>query len=336
MSGIITLSHGSGGKLTHQLISSVFHRYFRNDWLQEGGDSAVLDTLPGRLAFTTDSYVIHPLFFRGGNIGKLAVCGTVNDLAVSGAVPRYISCGWIIEEGFAVEELESIAESMALAAQEAGVFIVTGDTKVVPRGCADRLFLNTSGVGFIPEGVRLAPARIQPKDRVIVTGTIGDHGTAILIEREGLQVETALASDCAPLNRMLEQVTASVGDAVRLMRDPTRGGVATTLNEFTAGQSFGIRLEEDSLPVKTEVSGLCGMLGMDPLYMANEGKALLVVDGSQADRVLELLRSHPYGRDAAVIGKVVADHPGKVFMHTLAGGNRIVDMLVGDQLPRIC
>lgn len=336
MSDIITLSHGSGGKLTHQLIGKVFQHYFRNDWLMEGGDSAVLEMQPGRLAFTTDSYVIHPLFFPGGNIGKLAVCGTVNDLAVSGAVPRYISCGWIIEEGFAVGELEKIAESMALAAQEAGVYIVTGDTKVVPKGCADKLFLNTSGVGFIPEGLRLAPARIRPTDRVIVTGTIGDHGTAILIERENLQVQTALASDCAPLNGMLEQVTASVGDAVRLMRDPTRGGVATTLNEFTAGQGFGIRLEEDALPIKAEVSGLCGMLGMDPLYMANEGKALLVVDGAQADRVLEVLRSSPYGRDAAVIGEVVAEHPGKVFMHTVAGGNRIIDMLVGDQLPRIC
>ncbi|MDT3427377.1 hydrogenase expression/formation protein HypE [Paenibacillus forsythiae] len=336
MSEIITLAHGSGGKLTHQLIRGIFQKRFRNDWLLEGGDSAVLEALPGQMAFTTDSYVIHPLFFRGGNIGKLAVCGTVNDLAVCGAIPRYISCGWIIEEGFPIEELEKIAESMASAAQEAGVFIVTGDTKIVPRGCADKLFLNTSGVGFIPEGLRLSPTLIRPGDRVIVSGTIGDHGTAILIEREQLQVETGLVSDCAPLNGMLELVTASVGGAVRLMRDPTRGGVATTLNEFTEGQGFGIRLEEHALPVKGEVSGLCGMLGMDPLYIANEGKAILVVDGAQADRVLELLRSHPYGQDAAVIGEVVVDHPGKVYMRTLAGGHRIVDMLVGDQLPRIC
>ncbi|AIQ13750.1 hydrogenase expression/formation protein HypE [Paenibacillus durus] len=336
MSEIITLAHGSGGKLTHQLIQGIFQKHFRNDWLLEGGDSAVLETLPGQMAFTTDSYVIHPLFFRGGNIGKLAVCGTVNDLAVCGAIPKYISCGWIIEEGFPLGELEEIAESMAATAQEAGVFIVTGDTKIVPRGCADKLFLNTSGVGFIPEGLRLSPALIRPGDQVIVTGTIGDHGTAILIEREQLQVETGLASDCAPLNGMLELITASMGGAVRLMRDPTRGGVATTLNEFTEGQSFGIRLEEHALPVKGEVSGLCGMLGMDPLYIANEGKALLIVDGAQAERAMELLRSHPNGRDAAVIGEVVADHPGKVYMRTLAGGHRIIDMLVGDQLPRIC
>ncbi|AKG35610.1 hydrogenase expression/formation protein HypE [Paenibacillus durus] len=336
MSEIITLAHGSGGKLTHQLIQGIFQKHFRNDWLLEGGDSAVLETLPGQMAFTTDSYVIHPLFFRGGNIGKLAVCGTVNDLAVCGAIPKYMSCGWIIEEGFPLEELEEIAESMAATAREAGVFIVTGDTKIVPRGCADKLFLNTSGVGFIPEGLRLSPALIRPGDQVIVTGTIGDHGTAILIEREQLQVETGLASDCAPLNGMLERVTASLGGAVRLMRDPTRGGVATTLNEFTEGQDFGIRLEENALPVKGEVSGLCGMLGMDPLYIANEGKALLIVDGTQADRVIELLRSHPNGQDAAIIGEVVADHPGKVYMRTLAGGHRIIDMLVGDQLPRIC
>ncbi len=296
----------------------------------------MLETLPGQMAFTTDSYVIHPLFFRGGNIGKLAICGTVNDLAVCGAIPKYMSCGWIIEEGFPLGELEEIAESMAATAREAGVFIVTGDTKIVPRGCADKLFLNTSGVGFIPEGLRLSPALIRPGDQVIVTGTIGDHGTAILIEREQLQVETGLASDCAPLNGMLERVTASMGGAVRLMRDPTRGGVATTLNEFTEGQDFGIRLEEHALPVKGEVSGLCGMLGMDPLYIANEGKALLIVDGAQADQAMELLRSHPCGREAAVIGEVVADHPGKVYMRTLAGGHRIIDMLVGDQLPRIC
>ncbi|AHV97390.1 hydrogenase expression/formation protein HypE [Paenibacillus sabinae] len=336
MSEIITLAHGSGGKLTHQLIQGIFQKHFRNDWLLEGGDSAVLETLPGQMAFTTDSYVIHPLFFRGGNIGKLAVCGTVNDLAVCGAIPKYISCGWIIEEGFPLGELEEIAESMAATAQEAGVFIVTGDTKIVPRGCADKLFLNTSGVGFIPKGLRLAPALIRPGDQVIVTGTIGDHGTAILIEREQLQVETGLASDCAPLNGMLERVTASMGGAVRLMRDPTRGGVATTLNEFTEGQDFGIRLEEHALPVKGAVSGLCGMLGMDPLYIANEGKAVLIVDGAQAERAMELLRSHPNGQDATVIGEVVADHPGKVYMRTLAGGHRIIDMLVGDQLPRIC
>ncbi|WP_036735909.1 hydrogenase expression/formation protein HypE [Paenibacillus zanthoxyli] len=332
----MTLAHGSGGKLTHQLIQGIFQKNFRNDWLLEGGDSAVLETLPGQMAFTTDSYVIHPLFFRGGNIGKLAICGTVNDLAVCGAIPKYMSCGWIIEEGFPLGELEEIAESMAATAREAGVFIVTGDTKIVPRGCADKLFLNTSGVGFIPEGLRLSPALIRPGDQVIVTGTIGDHGTAILIEREQLQVETGLASDCAPLNGMLERVTASMGGAVRLMRDPTRGGVATTLNEFTEGQDFGIRLEEHALPVKGEVSGLCGMLGMDPLYIANEGKALLIVDGAQADQAMELLRSHPCGREAAVIGEVVADHPGKVYMRTLAGGHRIIDMLVGDQLPRIC
>lgn len=336
MNEFITLAFGSGGKLTHQLISDIFYKHFRNDMLLEGGDSAVFSVKNGRMAFTTDSYVINPVFFKGGNIGKLAVCGTINDLAVSGACPEYLSCGFIIEEGLSIRELESIAESMADTAKAAGVRIVTGDTKVVQKGCADRIFINTSGIGFVPEGVNLSAKNIKQGDKIILSGTMGDHGTAILVERENLKVQSELISDCAPLNSLIEPVIKKFSYAVRIMRDPTRGGVATTLNELIAGSGLSIKLNEDSLPVKDEVQGICEMLGMDPLYMANEGKVLIITDGGQADGVLEVLKESPYGKDAAIIGTVTGDFPDKVFMSTLAGGNRIIDMLTGDQLPRIC
>lgn len=336
MDNVISLAYGSGGKLTHQLINDLFYRYFSNETLLEGGDSAVFRAGNSRLAFTTDSYVISPIFFRGGNIGKLAVCGTVNDLTVSGAVPHYLSCGFIIEEGLKFQELERIARSMAETAKLAGVSIVTGDTKVVQKGCADRLFINTAGIGFIPENISLSTKKIKPGDRVILTGTMGDHGTAILLEREDLKIQSAITSDCAPLNLLLEPVLETFPHAVRVMRDPTRGGVATTLNELIRGTGFGIRLSQKSLPVRDEVKGICEMLGMDPLYMANEGKALIIADGNQADNVVQLLKENPYGKDAAVIGAVTNDFPNKVFMSTLAGGTRVIDMLSGDQLPRIC
>lgn len=332
----ITLAHGSGGKLTHRLISDIFYRYFRNDILREGGDSAVFPVENGRMAFTTDSYVISPVFFKGGNIGKLAVCGTINDLTVSGAVPRYISCGYIIEEGLPLGELESIAESMAATAKEAGVAIVTGDTKVVQKGCADRIFINTAGVGFVPDGVELSAGKIRKGDKVILSGTMGDHGTAILLEREELKVQSHIVSDCAPLNSLIRPVTGAFSSAIRVMRDPTRGGVATTLNELIAGSGLSIELNEASLPVREEVKGVCEMLGMDPLYMANEGKVLIIADEGQADGILEKLKESPYGKEAAVIGEVTDAVPDKVLLNTLAGGNRIVDMLAGDQLPRIC
>ena len=336
MNDIITLAHGSGGKLTHNLISGLFHKYFNNNVLLENSDSAVFEVKSGKMALTTDSYVVSPIFFRGGNIGKLAVCGTVNDLAVCGALPQYISCGFIIEEGFKISELESIVESMALAAREAGVSIVTGDTKVVQKGCADKIFINTSGVGIIPEGLHLSAKSIKQCDKVIISGTMGDHGTSILLEREDFGIQGVIASDCAPLNQMLESVVTKYGDFVRVMRDPTRGGVATTLNELVNGSQLGIKLYEEALPVKEEVQGICEMLGLEPLYMANEGKVILIAEEVQADNILLMLKEHPYGRDAAIIGEVTGTFPGKVYMSTITGGNRIIDMLVGDQLPRIC
>lgn len=336
MDDVISLAHGSGGKLTHQLISELFYKYFKNDMLLEGGDSAVIPSEKGRMAFTTDSYVISPVFFKGGNIGKLAVCGTVNDLTVSGAIPGYISCGFIIEEGLSLRELELIAESMADTAKQAGVTIVTGDTKVVQKGCADRIFINTSGIGVIPENRDFSVRKIRAGDKVILTGTMGDHGTAILLERENFKVQSEIASDCAPLNLLLEPALEQFPDAVRVMRDPTRGGVATTLNELIKGSGLGIRLFQNALPVRDEVRGICEMLGMDPLYMANEGKALLIAEGNQADGLVHTLQESPYGRNAAVIGTVTDEYPDKVFLSTLAGGSRVIDMLSGDQLPRIC
>jgi len=336
MNDFITLACGSGGKVTHQLINDLFYKYFKNDMLLEGGDAAVFTVKNGRMAFTTDSYVISPVFFKGGNIGKLAVCGTINDLAVSGACPQYLSCGFIIEEGLKLQELESIVESMADTAKEAGVRIVTGDTKVVQKGCADKIFINTAGIGLVPEEVNLSAKNIREGDKIILSGTMGDHGTAILLERENLKVQSHITSDCAPLNSLIEPVIKKLSNAIRIMRDPTRGGVATTLNELIAGSGLSIKLYEDCLPVKNEVKGICEMLGMDPLYMANEGKVLIIADGDQADSVIEILKESPYGKDAAIIGTVTDIFPDKVYMSTLAGGNRIIDMLASDQLPRIC
>ena len=336
MEDVISLAYGSGGKLTHRLINNLFYQYFGNEMLLEGGDSAIFRAGTGRMAFTTDSYVISPIFFRGGNIGKLAVCGTVNDLTVSGAIPKYISCGFIIEEGLKLSELEQIVASMAETAKLAGVSIVTGDTKVVQKGCADRIFINTSGIGFIPENVSLSPKKIKAGDQVILTGTMGDHGMAILLEREDLKVRSEISSDCAPLNLLLKPVLEKFPNAVCVMRDPTRGGVATTLNELIAGSGLGVGLRQESLPVRDEVKGICEMLGMDPLYMANEGKALIIADADQTDGIVRILRESPYGKDAAVIGTVTNDFQDKVVMITLAGGSRVIDMLSGSQLPRIC
>lgn len=336
MDKVITLAHGSGGKLTHDLIRELFQKYFHNDLLLQNGDSAVFDIKSGKLAFSTDSYVITPLTFKGGDIGKLAVCGTVNDLSVSGAVPKYLSCGFIIEEGLPYCELESIVKSMSCAALEAGVQIVTGDTKVVQKGCADKLFINTSGIGIIPDGIELSTGKIQKGDKVLVSGTIGDHGTSILAEREGFFLTNSISSDCAPLNGLASDLLRELGTGIRFMRDPTRGGLAATLNEIVEDIPYGIKLHEDMIPVQKQVKGMCDMLGIDPLYMANEGKLLVIVDDKFCEIALEVMKNHKYGVNASIIGEIEPNYPGRVYLATITGGKRVLDMPVGDQLPRIC
>jgi len=330
----ILLAHGSGGKLAHELVEKSFVKAFSNPFLAKLDDSAVID-ISGRLAFTTDSYVVSPIFFPGGDIGKLAVFGTVNDLAMSGARPLYLSLSFIIEEGLPQDELNQIVNSVQKAAQEAGVEIVTGDTKVVNRGSADKLFINTAGVGIIPDGVDISGSNARPGDKVLLSGTIGDHGIAVLSQREGLRFSTKLESDCAPLNSLVaEMLNASPN--IHCLRDPTRGGLATSLNELAKQSKASIRIEEEKIPVREEVLAACEMLGFDPLYVANEGKLVAIVPLEDADRVLKAIRGNKYGQDAAIIGEVRAEHPGRVAMKTCLGASRIVDMLVGDLLPRIC
>jgi len=330
----ILLAHGSGGKLAHELVEKSFVKALANPFLAKLDDSAVIE-LSGKLAFTTDSYVVSPIFFPGGDIGKLAVYGTVNDLAMSGARPLYLSLAFIIEEGLSQAELNKIVASTQRAAQEAGVQIVTGDTKVVHRGSADKLFINTAGVGVIPEGVDISGSKARPGDRVILSGTIGDHGIAVLSQREGLSFSTRLESDCVPLNSLVAAMLAA-GPDIHCLRDPTRGGLATTLNELAKQSKVGIRIEEEKIPVREEVLAACEMLGFDPLYVANEGKLVAIVPAEDADKVLEAMQENQYGKDAAIIGEVRAEHPGRVVMKTCLGASRIIDMLVGDLLPRIC
>lgn len=332
----ILLAHGSGGLLTQELIREVFVHHFANPMLEELGDAAVLPALPpGRLALTTDSYVVQPLFFPGGDIGKLAVCGTVNDLAVSGATPLYLTCGFILEEGLPLEMLEQVVHSMAVTAREAGVQVVAGDTKVVNHGAADKLFINTAGVGVIPPGVRLGPQYLRPGDVLLINGTVGDHGLAVMLAREGLGFRSDLVSDCAPLNGLIAGVLAAAPGAVRCLRDATRGGLATVLNEWAA-VGVGLELEESAVPVRESVRAACEFLGLDPLYAANEGKVLLAVAAEQAEVVLAALRAHPLGREAARIGRVTAEHGGRVVLRTVFGARRILQLLTGAQLPRIC
>jgi len=330
----ILLAHGSGGKLAHELVEKAFLKAFANPLLAKLDDSAVVD-FSGRLAFTTDSYVVSPIFFPGGDIGKLAVCGTVNDLAMSGAKPLYLSLAFIIEEGLPQDELSKIVDSVQQAAQKAGVEIVTGDTKVVNRGSADKLFINTAGVGIIPEGVDISGSKARPRDKVILSGTIGDHGIAVLSQREGLSFSTQLESDCAPLGSLVAEMFKTSPD-IHCLRDPTRGGLATTLNELAKQSKVSIRIEEEKIPVREEVLAACEMLGFDPLYVANEGKLVAVVPAKDANQTLEAMRANHYGTGAAIIGEVKAEHPGRVVMKTCLGASRIVDMLVGDLLPRIC
>jgi hydrogenase expression/formation protein HypE len=334
MSDRILLAHGSGGRLAHELIEKVLLKPLSNPLLDRLDDSAVVP-FSGRLAFTTDSYVVNPIFFPGGDIGKLAVCGTVNDLSMVGATPLYLSLAFIIEEGLLLDELERVLVSVQAAARDAQVQIVTGDTKVVNKGSADKLFVNTAGIGSVPVDVDISGSNAKPGDKVILSGTIGDHGIAVLSQREGLGFSTRLESDCAPLNGLVAGMMAAT-KRIHAMRDPTRGGLATTLNELAAQSKVGIRIEEESIPVREEVRGACEMLGIDPLYVANEGKLVALVHPEDADAVLEKMRHHRYGKNAAIIGEVRPDHHGRVVMKTALGASRIVDMLVGDPLPRIC
>ena len=332
----VLLGHGSGGKLTHELIGDLILKKLQNPILQRLEDSAIFSFNGIRLAFTTDSYVVKPIFFPGGDIGKLAVCGTINDLAVSGAVPRYISCGLILEEGFSMENLEKILDSMAKVAAEAGVEVVTGDTKVVERGKADGIFINTSGVGFIPEGIRLGMEEIRAGDLILINGPIGDHGIAVLSRREGIQFEAEIVSDCAPLNGLIARLISEVGDGIRFMRDPTRGGLATTLKEIAEGTGLGVEADETAIPINEAVRAACEILGLDPMFVANEGKVVLVIEPESAPKALQIMRRHPLGAGSAIIGEITADHPGQVHLKTEIGSKRMIDMLVGEQLPRIC
>lgn len=333
---VIQLGHGSGGTLTSRLVKTVFQGAFSNPVLDEMLDAALLDVPKGRIAFTTDSFVVDPIFFPGGDIGKIAVCGTVNDLVVSGAEPLCLSAGFIIEEGFPIADLRRIVGSMQDAAEKAGVRIVTGDTKVVGRGGADKIFINTAGIGLIPEGRTLSPRRIRPGDVVIVSGSLGEHGLAILAQREGLSFTTPVVSDCAPLHRLTRAILDAGGDGIRCMRDPTRGGLATTLNELAIQSGRGILVHEELLPVRREVMGACEMLGIDPLYLANEGKVIVISAPDVAERVLEAMRELPEGTDAVQIGRVIPDNPGLVLLETELGATRIITMLEGEPLPRIC
>jgi hydrogenase expression/formation protein HypE len=331
---IVTLAHGAGGKASRALVEGLFLPELGNPLLDALGDAAVLELGGARLAFTTDSYVVKPLVFPGGDIGELAVNGTVNDLAVSGAIPRFLSAGFVIEEGFPVEDLRRIVASMARAAQAASVVIAAGDTKVVERGNADGLYVTTAGIGILPGAAELGPERVRPGDRVLVSGTLGDHGMAVLIARGDLDLEVDLESDTAPVHELAAALLELGG--VRWMRDPTRGGLATALNELAEQSGLAIALDEASLPLRPEVVGACEILGIDPLYVANEGKLAAVVAPDRADQALAVLRLHPLGAEAAIVGEVRAEPAGMVLLDTAFGGSRIVDMLVGDPLPRIC
>ena len=336
----VNLSHGSGGKAMRDLIEDVFVAAFDNPQLTAMEDQAVfpfaeLASHGDRLAFTTDTFVVDPLFFPGGDIGTLAVAGTVNDLAMSGARPLYLSCAMVLEEGLSIEVLRRVVASMQRTAQLAGVTIVTGDTKVVERGAADKLFINTAGVGVVPTGVSISAANARVGDAVIINGTLGDHGTAIMIARNQLGVSCEVASDCQPLASLVAAMLA-VCPEIHCLRDATRGGVATVLNEFAESSKVAIRIDEAALPLREEVRGACEILGLDPLYLANEGKLIAIVPGEHAAAVLAAMRANPAGTDAAIIGEVCAAPAGTVVLNTGFGGQRIVDMLVGEQLPRIC
>lgn len=335
----VTLAHGSGGKLTHDLIARLIHKNFHNPVLSRFDDSAVVSVDGGRIAFTTDSYVVNPIFFPGGDIGKLSVCGTVNDLAMSGAGPLYLTLSLIIEEGLPMADLERIILSIKQAADEAGVSIAGGDTKVVNKGSCDRIFINTSGIGMIKPELEISGSNAVVGDAIIVSGSIGDHGMSIMTSRSELEFQSEILSDCAPLNGLVSAMTAASTD-IHVLRDPTRGGLATTLNEIASSSDVGIEIEESKIPVRPDVRAACELLGLDPLYVANEGKLIAIVPENSVEKILEAMRQHPYGKEACVIGRVVEharpELPIRVTVKTGIGGSRILDMLTGEQLPRIC
>jgi hydrogenase expression/formation protein HypE len=331
----ILLDHGAGGKMSHQLTMDILLPVFNSPILAGLDDGAVFDAGGKRLAFSTDTYTVDPIFFPGGNIGDLAINGTVNDIAMCGASPCYLSVGLILEEGFPIADLKTIVNQMGVSADAADVSIVTGDTKVVPKGAVDKIFINTSGVGVLSDGIDVACKNATPGDLVLLSGTIADHGVTILAKREGLRFDISVQSDSAPLNHLTRRMFES-SRLIHVLRDPTRGGVATSLNEIAQASDVGIKLFEDNIPVKPEVRGMCELLGLDPLYLANEGKLLAFVAPQDAEAVLSVMQKDPVARDACIIGEVISDNPGRVFMQTRIGGKRIVDMLAGEQLPRIC
>lgn len=331
----VILGHGGGGALSKDLVDHLFVPAFRNRELEALGDAALLTLPAGRLAFSTDSFVVHPLFFPGGSIGELAVCGTVNDLAMAGAVPLYLSAAFVLEEGLPMATLGRIVEAMAAAARRAGVTIVTGDTKVVERGHGHGCYITTAGIGRIPDGLDLGPHQVRPGDSVLVSGLLGDHGMAVMSVREGLEFDTTIESDTAPLGELVRALLAAV-PGVRMLRDPTRGGLAASLTEIAEASKSGIEIVERNLPVRPQVQAACELLGLDPLFVANEGKLTAIVAPEQADAALAALRAHPLGRDATAIGTVVAEHPGLLVAKTGLGGKRVVPLPIGEQLPRIC
>ncbi len=334
MDDTILLAHGSGGKLSHDLIEKSLLPSLTNPLLAKLDDSAVFE-LSGRFAFTTDSHVVNPIFFPGGDIGRLAICSTVNDLSMSGARPVYLSLSFIIEEGLYLEELKKVVASIKAAAEEAGVQIITGDTKVVNHGAADKLFINTSGIGVVPQGVNISGANARVGDKILLSGAIGDHGIAVMSQREGLRFSVSVQSDCAPLNKLVAEMLR-VSLRINCLRDPTRGGLATTLNELARQSQVGIRIEEEKIPLHEGVRGACELLGFDPLYVANEGKLVAVVAAGDAEKILEKMKRNIYGAEAAIIGEVTQERKSKVIMKTRLGASRIVDMLTGELLPRIC
>ncbi len=333
--GRVDMTHGSGGRAMAQLIEELFGRAFDNEWLRQGNDGACFAPPPGRMVMATDSHVVSPLFFPGGDIGCLSVHGTINDVAVMGATPLHLAAGFVLEEGFPLADLLRIVQSMAAASREASVPIVTGDTKVVEKGKGDGVFITTTGIGVVPEGVDVRGDRARPGDRVLVSGTLGDHGVAIMSLRENLTFETTITSDTAALHRLIAAMLAAVPD-VHVLRDPTRGGLATTLNEIARQSGCGIVIDEAAVPVKPQVDAACEFLGLDPLYVANEGKLVAICAATDADGLLSAMRAHPQGRDAAIVGEVIEDPHHFVQMDTRFGGRRVVDWLTGEQLPRIC
>jgi len=334
--GRVDLSHGAGGRAMGRLIEDIFHEAFDNDWLRAGNDQSAFEVGAGRMVMTTDGYVVSPLFFPGGDIGKLAVNGTINDVAMAGAKPLYLSASFIIEEGFPFADLKRIAQSMGEASRAAGVPIITGDTKVVERGKADGVFVTTCGVGAVMAGLVLSSDRARPGDVVIVSGTMGDHGVAVMSKRENLEFETEILSDTAALHGLVADMVAACGPQLRVMRDPTRGGLAATLNELAHSSGVGFSIEESAIPIRAEVAAACEFLGLDPLNVANEGKLVAIVAPEAADALLAVMKAHPQGRDSAILGRAVEDENRFVEMRTAFGGGRIVDWLAGEQLPRIC